>query len=167
MERGTLRGRTGHASNYQASHKYHRSTISPGYTPEGPVWSKRPGSMHSPAGVAWQKAVGLGWDFSRGSSLLGTTMGVAWRSAASCFLQRLPERASTDKERGTVGSDVIPLPPTPADTHRDTVTWACWNARPEWVEEGQSVERKMVIRPRLPGPVGLNPKTFITCSSCL
>lgn len=45
---------------------------------------------------------------------------------------------------GTVGSDVIPLPPTPADTHRDTMTWACWNARPEWVEEGQSVERKMV-----------------------
>lgn len=81
--------------------------------------------------------------------------------------QRPLERASSDKERGTVGCDVIPLPPTPADTHRDTVTWACWNARPEWVEEGQSVERKMVIRPRLPGPVGIDPKSFTTCSSCL
>lgn len=71
MERGTFKAQTGHASNNQASHKYHRNTILPSDTSEGLVWSKRPGSVHTAAGVAWQKAAGKGGTSAEGAAHFG------------------------------------------------------------------------------------------------
>lgn len=105
---------------------------------------------------------------SQGNGLHPATTATAWKAAGSSFLYYLLERTlgllRKGQEQWSLMSYTSSHPRRHSQGHHDLALLEC-QAGGEG--EGQSVEREDVIKSLTTWPLGFNPNTFITCSSCL